>query len=120
MRAKKEEIGEFLKEFKRIATKGRGLDIVNRGENLSTLARLGLTKKNCKDEILSLSVLNYSDGPLNDKDRPGNIWIFGKKIMNNEVYIKLKIAATNKVEIAKCISFHVAQHPMNYPFCQAK
>ena len=105
----------FLKEFKKIVAQGRGLDIVDRKENLDSLIQLGLTKKNCKNEILNLSVSDYYDGPKPDKDRQGKVWEFGKTIGGHEVYIKLKIAETESEKIAKCISFHVAQHPITKP-----
>jgi hypothetical protein len=50
-------------------------------------------------------------GPEPDKDKPGEIWKFGKLIEGIEVYIKLKIAQVGKEKIAKCISFHPAECP---------
>jgi hypothetical protein len=57
----------FLKEFKKIVTQERGLDIVGRQENKKTLLQIGLTKKNCQNEILNLSVSDYCAGPKQDK-----------------------------------------------------
>lgn len=105
----------FLKEFKKIVTQERGMDIVDRKENLSALIKMGITKKNCEHEILSLSVSDYCAGPKPDKDRSGEIWEFGKKISGHDVYIKLKIAEVGSVRIAKCISFHITQHSLTYP-----
>ena len=113
---KKAEVRDFLLEFKKIVTSGRGLDIVSRRENLDALAKLGLTKKNLKEEIIALSVENYCEGPEPDKDRPGYIWVFGKQIEREEVYIKLKIARVGKEKIAKCLSFHAAKFPLCYPY----
>ena len=113
--AKKEAIRRFLREFKHIATSGRGIDIVDRQKNMQALARLGLTKRNCREGILSLSVEDYCEGPKPDKDRPGEVWEFGKLIEGNEVYIKLKIARVGRVKLAKCISFHVAERPLCFP-----
>lgn len=110
------EIRDFLLQFKKIMATGRGLDIVNRRENIEALAKLGLTKKNLKEEILTLSVEDYCEGPEPDRDRPGTIWIFGKQIGSEEIYIKLKIAQVGKEKIAKCISFHAADFPLCYPF----
>jgi hypothetical protein len=110
------EIRDFLLEFKRIVTTGRGLDIVNRRENIEALAKLGVTKKNLRDEIMTLSVENYCEGPEPDRDRPGDIWVFGKQVGTEEIYIKLKIAQVGKEKIAKCISFHTANFPLCYPF----
>ena len=105
----------FLKDFKKIVTQERGLDIVGRQENKKTLLQLGFTKKNCQHEILDLSVSDYCAGPKPDKDRPGVIWEFGKKIHGHDVYIKLKIAEIGLIRIAKCISFHIAEFPISYP-----
>jgi hypothetical protein len=110
----KKDIRKFLKEFKEIVV-NRGLDIIHRQENRDALAELGLTKKNCIDEILTLSVEDYCKGPEPDKDMPGTVWIFGKQIGDASVYIKLKIAQASDEKIAKCISFHPAKFPLCYP-----
>jgi hypothetical protein len=103
-----------LSEFKRIAAR-RGIDFVPRSKNLASLSRLGLTKKNAKEEILSLAITDYCGGPEPDKDKPGEIWEFGKIIESTDVYIKLKIAQVGKEMIAKCISFHPAEFPISFP-----
>ncbi len=105
----------FLKEFKEIVTEGRGLDIVDRRKNLESLLELGFTKKNCKQEILGLSIENYVDGPKPDVDRSGLVWEFGKKIDGDGIYIKLKISEVDSEKIAKCISFHKANSPLSFP-----
>ncbi len=105
----------FLKEFKEIVTTGRGLDIIDRRENIKSLLELGFTKKHCREEILSLSVENYCDGPKPDIDRPGMVWKFGKIIDGDEIYIKLKIAGADAQKLAKCISFHKANSPLSFP-----
>jgi len=97
-------------------SKGRGLDVVNRRENIDTLARMGLTKRNLKEEIMTLSVENYCQGPEPDRDKPGVIWVFGKQIGAEEIYIKLKLAQVGSEKIAKCISFHAADFPLCYPY----
>ena len=80
----------FLKEFKQLVQE-EGLYVVNRLNHQESLAELGLTKEACKIEILGLSVTDYCKGPQPNKDRPGDIWVFGKKIAGREVYIKLKM-----------------------------
>lgn len=112
---KKVGVRDFLMEFKKIVTSGRGLDIVNRREYIDALTEMGLTRRNLKEEIMTLSVDNYCEGPEPDKDRPGYVWVFGKQITTEEVYIKLKIAQVGKEKIAKCLSFHVAKFPLRYP-----
>ena len=105
----------FLAEFKEVVSSGRGLDLIPRAETNDTLHELGLTKKNVVDEILDLSVYDYSAGPLPDRDRPGSVWVLGREIFGREIYIKLKIAQVGANRIAKCISFHEADYPLNYP-----
>ncbi|MDP1716176.1 MAG: hypothetical protein Q8L41_15675 [Anaerolineales bacterium] len=93
----------------------RGLDIIPREENNQTIIELGLTRKNIEKEILELTAQDYCSGPEEDHTRPGVIWKFGKNIMQREIYIKLKIAEIGSEKIAKCISFHKANHRINYP-----
>jgi hypothetical protein len=109
------EIAFFLKEFKQLVQEG-GLYVVSRLEHQKSLVDLGLTKEACKVEILGLSVTDYCKGPQPDKDRPGDIWVFGKEIAGSEVYIKLKITQVGSDKFAKCISFHAAEHPLGYPY----
>jgi hypothetical protein len=113
-------IANFLNEFKKIAASGRGIDFIPRSKNLESLLMLGLTRKNAKEEILNLAVTNYCGGPEPDKDKPGEIWEFGKSIEGIEVYIKLKIAQVGKEKIAKCISFHPAEFPLCFPLRSEK
>ncbi len=105
----------FLKEFKGLVQEG-GLYVVDRRVHQKSLADLGLTKEDCKIEILGLSVTDYCQGPQPDHDRPGDIWVFGREIADRDVYIKLKIAEVGSDKIAKCISFHAAEHPLCYPY----
>jgi hypothetical protein len=116
----KSGVVKFLIEFKKIMVTGRGLDIVPRRENLDALSDLGLTRNNLKEEILALSVQDYCEGPEPDKDRPGEIWIFGKQVAGKEIYIKLKIAQVGKEKIAKCLSFHPANFPLCFPYHDKK
>jgi len=83
---------------------------------MEALADLGLTKNNLKEKILALSVEDYCGGPEPDRDRAGDVWIFGKQIFGREIYIKLKIAWVGKEKIAKCLSFHPASYPLCFPY----
>mgnify|MGYP000149152536 FL=1 len=74
-----------------------------------------MTKANLEEILLGLSVTDYCQGPEPDRDRPGNLWIFGRDIEGHEVYIKLKVAQAGDRQVAKCISFHIARHPLEYP-----
>lgn len=90
----------------------------NRLENFETLIELGLKYKDVKQEILSLTPKEYSQGPVLDKDqinyKDEYFWIFGKNIQNKLVYIKLKIRKTNDHEETLCMSFHFPKHTMKF------
>lgn len=111
----RQDVMEFLLEFKQIVTEGSGVDIVPRAEMRPTLAELGLTMANLEELLLGLSVADYCKGPEPDRDRPGDVWVFGREIEGQEVYIKLKVAQAGNHRIAKCISFHIARYPLKYP-----
>lgn len=113
---RRKRIRDFLIEFKRIATEGRGIDFIPRRDNLDALADLGLTLRNARDEIMALSVMDYCEGPEDDRDKPGEIWVFGKEIEGKEVYIKLKVASAGEEKLAKCISFHISRRPLRFPY----
>lgn len=112
---KKVQVTIFLKEFKKVATEGNSLYIINREKNRDALIALGLTKNNCKEILLSLYANDYCAGPKKDKDREGFIWEFGKNVNGNEIYIKLKVTEVEGNKIAKCISFHKAELNLCYP-----
>ena len=116
MSASKDAVATFLKEFKSVVTDGRGLDVVPRRINRDALIDLGLTERNRRREILSLSVQDYSSGPDPDNDRPGELWVFGRIVDGREVYIKLKVAEVDGEKLAKCLSFHSAEYAITYPF----
>ncbi len=113
-------IVQFLVEFKELAQ--QKLYVANRIENTQALIDLGLTFTDRLNVLLSLSVEDYSVGPVADRDRSGDLWIFGVTINHVEMYIKLKIVAYEEcgtkrhVKQAKCISFHPAIEPLDYPF----
>lgn len=111
-----QQVRKFLLEFKQVVTTGSGVDLVPRKGSLDTLQFLGLTKRNLEEILLILSVADYCAGPKPDRDKPGEIWEFGKDLDGYDVYIKLKIADVGETKIAKCISFHIATYPLKYPY----
>lgn len=106
----KDDINNFLRKLKRIASK-RGIPLIPREKN--ELGRRGLTMLDFHQAILSLTYKNYYKGPEPSKGIPLNIWIFGKIIDYDEYYIKLEI--THNETRAVCISFHPSELPIRYP-----
>lgn len=111
----REEVASFLSKFK---TKSKLLGIIFRGDrhkNEQALADLEISALRRREEVLSLEVENYSDGPKKDTlNKVEDMWIFGKRIEGKEVYIKITLGGYNKETF--CISFHIAEHKMSYPF----
>ncbi len=113
--ATKPQIEGFLYSFKFLAQNFTQFHFVERGENMQSLAELGITIPQAINTIIKLTPQNYSVGPEKDDYFPkNNIWIFGSDIDDEEIYIKL--SDNFKHNIAKCISFHKSTGRINYPY----
>lgn len=108
------EVTVFLKDFK---TKMGIWDVLfrdERGKNVQALAVLELTPNGRKVILESLTAKDYSQGPLDENLYGGSeMWVFGKTIKKQEIYIKITLGAMGTSVI--CISFHLAEHKMHYP-----
>ena len=111
----KNEVDTYLKELK-VKMKIFGLLYLdNRGKNQQTLHDLEITPAKRTEIISSLRVEDYSQGPLEEKMRGLlAMWVFGKQVKTREVYIKVSMGIENSQAV--CISFHIAEHPIHYPF----
>ena len=90
-----------------------------RKDNEACLTELGLTLQDVHEELLGLSVVDYCEGPIPDRDMPGDLWMFGKFIRGREVYIKLKLATLGQLKqlkLVRVVSFHFAKEPLSYPY----
>lgn len=109
------EVSEFLKFFKEKMKVWDVLFCDDRGKNMQTLADLELRPIDRNKVLEKLAVEDYSQGPLAETMYGGTaMWVFGKEVKKSEVYIKITPGLTSGSVI--CISFHVAEHPMRYPF----
>jgi hypothetical protein len=112
--SKKAEVEAFLKDFKEKMEFWDVLFRDDRGKNTQTLADLELRPIERKKILEKLVLRDYSEGPLEEKLYGGaDMWVFGKKIKNKEVYIKITMGVRGSSVI--CISFHIAQYKMNFP-----
>jgi hypothetical protein len=109
------EVEFFLRELK-VKMKIFGiLFLDDRGKNQQTLHDLEISPNKRQEIIESLNAENFSGGPLEEKMRgilP--MWVFGKEVRKKEVYIKISMGLENNSAV--CISFHIAEHPLYYPF----
>lgn len=110
------EVKSFLRDFKyKLNFKNGALYRDDRGKNLETLLLLELASDDRKVELLALEVSDYCEGPVKDILYKGpGIWVFGRTIKGHEIYIKITIGQYGGKVV--CISFHLAESTLNYPF----
>ena len=81
-----------------------------------TMTELEFDTQDVLDQISKLSVSEYSETLLDNRDEnPPFLYVFGKNINGKLVYIKIKIKESYK-KILLCVSFHFAEHPMDFPY----
>lgn len=107
-----EEVESFLRQFKP-KFKLWGIIFLNRDKNLEALKSLGITPKAREEIIADIRADDYVETIL-DTIPFGEMWVFGKDYDNTELYIKISIGKPNNNTI--CISFHVAEHRLEYAF----
>lgn len=112
--ADQNEIQAFLRDF-HVKMNIWGVVVRDdRGKNAQTLLDLEITRDFRNKVLKSLVVEDYSEGPLPEKLYGGaDMWVFGKQVKGKEIYIKITMGIAGAQVI--CISFHIAEHPINYP-----
>lgn len=105
MSSQREETARFLRRARELIRQGRFL-LVPRSRNLQSLAELGLTLRDAREEILILREENWYAGPKPDYAGSGEIWEFKTRLEDVQVYIKLRIAGQGRGEQLRCLSFH--------------
>lgn len=112
--ATREDVERFLNTFQE---KLRIFNIIyrdDRGKNTEALAELEITPTFRVNVIKDIVPEDYSEGPIVDiLHKFGEMWVFGKDVKKQEVYIKISLGHPNSATI--CISFHKAERPLKYP-----
>jgi len=109
-----QEVASFLKSFKEKMGFWDVLFRDDRGKNAQTLVELELRPIDRKIVLEALETQDYSEGPKEETLYGGaDMWVFGKTVKKKEVYIKITMGVMGCSVI--CISFHLAQHKMQYP-----
>ncbi len=110
-----EDVISFLELFK---VKAKVFGIIfrdDRNKNRDTLLALGISPMQREQIILGLMLDDYVQGPLDDMlNGCEEMWVFGKVLKGQEVYIKITLGCDNASAV--CISFHVAEYPLTYPY----
>jgi hypothetical protein len=109
----REDVRVFLSDFKQKA-KVYDIEYYPRQINTDTLLNLAISAQLREDFIMNLTVEDYFQGPTKDQNpkRP-DYYEFGITVKGQEIYIKLSLGRFGKSP--HCMSFHLAQQPMNYP-----
>lgn len=110
----KDKVESFLSDFKVKMSIWDVLFRDERGKNSQALIDLELRPFERKEILESLQYKDYSEGPLEEKLYGGaDMGVFGRTIKHSEVYIKITMGMQGCSVI--CISFHIAEYPMQYP-----
>ena len=110
-----ESVRSFLAEFKGKLSIWNVLYRDDRGKNSQALLDLEITPRFRTEILEKLTPKDFSQGPIEEVLYNGSdMWVFGKVIKGKEVYIKITLGPENSRVV--CISFHIAEHTMNYPF----
>ena len=110
-----QEVEKYLKELKVKMEVFGILFLDERSKNQQTLHDLEISPGKRKEIIAMLQAKNYSEGPLQEKlGGMLPMWVFGKEVNKKEVYIKISMGFENNYAV--CISFHISDYPMNYPY----
>lgn len=110
-----EEVKAFLDQFNIKAQVFGILFRDDRPKNAEALLELDITKMQREVIVKSLVPQDYVEGPVIDVlNKQKEMWVFGKDVKGREVYIKITLGYENGQTI--CISFHIAEHPLEYPF----
>lgn len=87
----------------------------DRPKNKRALLKLDITQQQREMIVKSLVPQDYVEGPVFDTlNNEGEMWVFGKYVKELEVYIKITLGYENSKTV--CISFHIAEYPLEYPF----
>ncbi len=109
------DVERFLKELKQKLKVWQITYRDDRSKNTQTLADLELLPIERKKIIESLVLEDYCQGPIKDElYKNSDMWVFGKEIKKNEIYIKIALGLPNNDVI--CHSFHISEHKLEYPF----
>ena len=110
-----DEVKAFLEQFN-VKAQVYGIRFRNdREKNKETLRQLEISPLQREVIVKTLQAQDYVEGPLIDVlNKEGEMWVFGKDVKEREVYIKITLGYENGQTI--CISFHIAEKPLVYPY----
>lgn len=108
----RKEVEDFLRQFMP-KLEIFGIMFLDREKNEEALKMLGITPRMRKEIIRDIEADDYIENIM-DEFSYGDMWVFGKDFDGNEIYVKISLGAPGTRTI--CISFHIAEHPLDYAF----
>lgn len=110
-----DDVNSFLEQFN-IKAQVFGIRFRDdREKNRKALEELEIAPMQREVIVKSLVPQDYVEGPVIDVlNKESEMWVFGKDVKGREVYIKITLGYENGQTI--CISFHITEHPLEYPF----
>jgi hypothetical protein len=110
----------FLARAKELIAAGR-LRIRDRAKNLATLTQLGLLVEHQVEILQALTPHDYYHNLDPEQGMVAGAWVFGVIERGEELYIKLVIIEdTEQGDYLICVSFHVAERRLEYPYQETK
>ncbi|MGV3612920.1 MAG: hypothetical protein ACO1N0_18315 [Fluviicola sp.] len=110
----KEDVKKFLKDFRERKGIWGILFRDDRGKNTQALADLEMRPVDRAKVIDSLEEIDFVETIEDKLNKGGLMWVFGKMVKKKELYIKITMGMAGTSVI--CISFHLAEHVLHYPF----
>ena len=129
MQSKKSEVLMFLDELKLILysqdfnldndftlIRKKKKDTDQKYSTPYTLLDLDYDANDVVDRLKELTIEEYSETKIDRDDlNPPLLFVFGKDINNQLVYVKLKIKGEQHRHVL-CVSFHYAKEKMTFPY----
>lgn len=113
MKRSEMEVGEFLNRFT-TKTKIWGIVYLYREKNLAAMTQLGITAAQRDSIVMGLTVEDYVETLEPMIPGASDLFVFGKKYEHSELYIKVSLGFPDSNTV--CVSFHIAEFPINYAF----
>lgn len=110
----KEDVKKFLKDFREKKGIWGILFRDDRGKNAQAMADLEIRPVDRAKVIDSLEEIDFVETIEDKLNKGGLMWVFGKIVKKKELYIKITMGMAGTSVI--CISFHLAEHVLHYPF----
>lgn len=112
------EVKKYLVRIKTAISEGR-YQFIQRRKNMESLSKVGLLVDHVKEILLGLTYSDYFNGPEPEDDEdyePGEYLFFGCDVHENEFFVKFKLEQLIDNEKCICLSFHIAEKKIYYPY----